>query len=157
MGVHPILGIGWTEHHLSISHWVIKAKRLVPTVLEVQEVFRFREMTAVPLAPEDISGLINLRGKIISAINLRLRLGMEPRPADRVPRNVVARTHDEVVSLLVDQIGDVMEISEDFYKQAPNNIQGARRELITGVYKLQDRLLLILDPKKVMQFDAFAE
>ena len=122
-------------------------------VLEVQEVFRYEEMTKVSLAPADISGLINLRGQIITAINLRLRLGMEPRPADIMPMNVVVQSQGEVVSLLVDQIGDVMEISEDLYEQAPENIQGAMRELITGVYKLEDRLLLILDTKKVVQFD----
>jgi purine-binding chemotaxis protein CheW len=54
---------------------------------------------------------------------------------------------------MVDQIGDVMEVSEDFYEQAPENIQRATRELIAGVYKLKDRLLLILDTKKVVQFD----
>ena len=122
-------------------------------VLEVQEVFRYEEMTKVSLAPADISGLINLRGQIITAINLRLRLGMEPRPADVMPMNVVVQSQGEVVSLLVDQIGDVMEISEDLYEQAPENIQGAMKELITGVYKLEDRLLLILDTKKVVQFD----
>jgi purine-binding chemotaxis protein CheW len=122
-------------------------------ILEIQEVFRYQEVTTVPLAPEDISGLINLRGQIITAINLRLRLGMEPRPVDRALMNVVVRTQDEVVSLLVDQIGDVMEVSEDFYEQAPENIQGAMRELITGVYKLKDRLLLILDTKKMVRFD----
>ena len=122
-------------------------------VLEVQEVFRYQELTKVSLAPEDISGLINLRGQIITAFNLRLRLGMEPQPEDGIPMNVVVRSQDEVVSLLVDQIGDVLEVSEDFYEQAPENIQGAMKELIAGVYKLQDRLLLILDTKKVVQFD----
>jgi len=122
-------------------------------ILEIQEVFRYQEVTTVPLAPEDISGLINLRGQIITAINLRLRFGMEPRPMDKVPMNVVVRTQDEVVSLLVDQIGDVMEVSKEFYEQASENIQGAMRELITGVYKLKDRLLLILDTKKVVRFD----
>lgn len=67
--------------------------------------------------------------------------------------NVVVRTQDEVVSLLVDHIGDVMEVSEDFHEQAPENIQGAMRELITGVYKLKNSLLLILDTKKVVQLD----
>jgi purine-binding chemotaxis protein CheW len=122
-------------------------------VLEVQEVFRNQEILTVSLASADISGLINLRGQIITAINLRLRLGMEPRPADMIPMNVVVRTQDEVMSLLVDQIGDVMEVSEDLYEQAPENIQGPMRELITGVYKLEDRLLLILDTKKLMQFE----
>ena len=125
-------------------------------VLEVQEVFRYQEMTSVPLAREEITGLINLRGQIITAINLRLRLGMEPRPEDKTPMNVVARTKDDVVSLLVDKIGDVLEVSEDVYEQAPDTIQGAMRDLITGVYKLEDGLLLILDTKKVVQIETVA-
>ncbi len=126
------------------------------SVLEVQEVFRYQEITFMPLAPEVITGMINLRGQIITAINLRLRLGMEPRPEDQVPMNVVVRTNDDVVSLLVDRIGDVMEISEDLFEQPPDTVQGAMRELVIGVYKLEDRLLMILDTKKVVQFDAVA-
>ncbi|MCH7498689.1 MAG: chemotaxis protein CheW [Nitrospinae bacterium] len=125
-------------------------------VQEVQEVFRYQEITSMPLAPEVITGMINLRGQIITAINLRLRLGMEPRPEDWVPMNVVVRTNDDVVSLLVDSIGDVKEISEDLFEQPPDTVQGAMRELVIGVYKLEDRLLMILDTKKVVQFDAVA-
>ncbi len=125
-------------------------------VLEVQEVFRYQEMTEVPLAVEDVTGLINLRGQIITAINLRLRLGMESRPEGQPPMNVVVRTKDDVVSLLVDKIGDVMEVSENLYEEAPETIQGAMRDLVTGVYKLQDGLLLILDTKKVVQIDTVA-
>jgi purine-binding chemotaxis protein CheW len=123
-------------------------------VMEVQEVFRYQEMTTAPLSPEDISGLINLRGQIITAINLRRRLNMEPPQTDMVPMNVVVRVQDEVVSLLVDRIGDVMEVSEEFYEPSPKNVQGSVRELVAGVYKLKDRLLLVLDTKKVLQFDA---
>lgn len=122
-------------------------------VLDVQEVFRHQETTTVSLASQDVSGLINLRGQIITAINLRLRLGMEPQAVHKVPMNVVVRSEDEVVSLLVDQIGDVIKVSEDLYEQSPGNIQGTMKEMIVGVYKLEDRLLLILDTKKVMQFD----
>lgn len=125
-------------------------------VQEVQEVFRYQEITSMPLAPEVITGMINLRGQIITAINLRLRLGMEPRPEDWVPMNVVVRTNDDVVSLLVDSISDVMEISEDLFEQPPDTVQGAMRELVIGVYKLEGRLLMILDTKKVVQFDAVA-
>jgi len=125
-------------------------------VLEVQEVFRYQEKTRVPLAPGEISGLINLRGQIITAITLRLRLGMQAQPADRVPMNVVVRTQNEVVSLWVDQIGDVVEVSDDLYEKAPETIQGAMGDLITGVYKLKDRLLLILDTEKIVQFESIA-
>lgn len=125
-------------------------------VQEIQEVLSSQEGTIVPLAPEDISGLINLRGQIITAINLRLRLGMPPRPADKVPMNVVVRAHSEVVSLWVDQIGDVIEVSEDCFEQPPATIQGAMKTFITGVYKLKNRLLWILDTKKIVQFEAIA-
>ncbi len=126
------------------------------SVLEVQEVFRYQEITPVPLAPEVIAGMINLRGQIITVINLRLRLGMEARLEGHVPMNIVVRANDDVVNLLVDRIGDVMEISEDLYEPAPDTIQGAMRELVTGVYKLEERLLMVLDTKKVVQFDAVA-
>lgn len=125
-------------------------------VLKVQEVFRYQEITSVPLVAEDVTGLINLRGQVITAINLRLRLGMKSWAEGQVPMNVVARTDDDVVCLLVDRIGDVMEISEEHYEPAPDTVQGAMRDLVTGVYKLQDRLLLILDTKKVVQFEAVA-
>ena len=125
-------------------------------VLEVQEVFRFQEITSVPLAPDVITGMINLRGQIITAINLRLRLGMEPRVEGQVPMNIVVRASDDVVSLLVDRIGDVMEISNEKYEPAPDTIKGPMRDLVTGVYKLRDKLLLVVDTKKVVNFDAVA-
>jgi len=114
-------------------------------VLKVQEVIRYQEMTRVPLAPAMIRGLINLRGQIITAIDLRRRLEMPPRAESQLPMNVVVRTDDGAVSLLVDEIGDVVEIEEDTYERLPETLTGVARELIRGVYKLKERLLLILD------------
>ena len=114
-------------------------------VLKVQEVIRYQEMTRVPLAPAMIRGLINLRGQIITAIDLRRRLEMPPRAEGQLPMNVVVRTDDGAVSLLVDEIGDVVEIEEDTYERLPETLTGVARELIRGVYKLKERLLLILD------------
>jgi purine-binding chemotaxis protein CheW len=114
-------------------------------VLKVQEVIRYQEMTRVPLAPAMVRGLINLRGQIITAIDLRRRLEMPPRAESQLPMNVVVRTDDGAVSLLVDEIGDVVEIEEDTYERLPETLTGVARELIRGVYKLKERLLLILD------------
>jgi purine-binding chemotaxis protein CheW len=122
-------------------------------VLEVQEVFRYQEMTKVPLAPGVINGLINLRGQIITAIDLRLRLGIQERPEDQQPMNVVVRTGENVVSLLVDEIGDVREVSEETYESAPDTISENIRELISGVYKLENQLLLILDTQRVLDME----
>jgi purine-binding chemotaxis protein CheW len=119
-------------------------------VLRVQEIIRYQEMTRVPLAPSVVSGLINLRGQIVTALDLRRRLGLENRAADQLPVNVVVRTGDGAISLLVDEIGDVLEVSEAVFEPPPETLRGEARELIQGAYKLNDRLLLILDPEQVV-------
>src|SRR5215813_12669100 len=82
-------------------------------VQQVQELIRYQEMTRVPLVPEVIRGLINLRGQIVLALDLRCRLGMKGRTDSELPMNVVVRTDEGAVSLLVDEIGDVLEVTED--------------------------------------------
>lgn len=114
-------------------------------VLRVQEVLRFQQMTLVPKAPEVIEGLINLRGQIVTAIDLRRRLRLPPRTGDPMPTNVVIRTDDGAVSLLVDEIGDVLDVDAATYERPPENLDPAARGIIHGVYKLKDRLLLVLD------------
>ena len=119
-------------------------------VLKVQEVIRYQVMTQVPLAPPMIQGLINLRGQIVTAIDLRRRLELAPREADQLPMNVVVRSDDGAVSLLVDEIGDVVEIQDDIYERPPETLKGVARELVQGVYKLKEQLLLILDTEKTV-------
>jgi purine-binding chemotaxis protein CheW len=119
-------------------------------VLHVQEIIRFQEMTRVPLAPPVVRGLINLRGQIVTAIDLRRRLELRERPADQLPINVVVHTNDGAVSLLVDEIGDVLEVPEKLFERPPETLKGTARELIRGAYKLSDRLLLILDTEKTV-------
>lgn len=119
-------------------------------VLHVQEVLRFQEMTRIPLAPPTIQGLINLRGQIVTAIDMRRRLGLHPRDAAEIPMNVVLRSDDGAVSLLVDEIGDVVDVSDDSREPVPENISGPQRELLKGVAKLDKRLLLILDTHRLL-------
>ncbi len=126
-------------------------------VLKVQEVIRHQAMTRVPLAPREVQGLINLRGQIVTALDLRRRLTLAARPQDALPMNVVVRTDDGAVSLLVDEIGDVVEVSEEQFERPPETVAGVARELISGVYKLRDRLLLILDTEKTIRLGAVAE
>lgn len=116
----------------------------------VQEVIRYQDMTCVPLAPSVISGLINLRGHIVTAIDMRRRLKLSERPADKRPMNVVIHSDSETVSLLVDEIGDVLEVDQATFERPPETIKGVARELIQGVYKLKDRLLLILNTTKML-------
>jgi purine-binding chemotaxis protein CheW len=119
-------------------------------VQQVQEVIRYQEMTRVPLVPQVIRGLINLRGQIVMAVDLRHRLGIEPRADSELPMNVVVRTEDGAVSLLVDEIGDVLEVEDDCFEHPPETLQAQARELVHGVYKLRDHLLLELDIKRAV-------
>jgi purine-binding chemotaxis protein CheW len=107
-------------------------------------------MTRVPLAPPVVRGLINLRGQIVTAIDLRRRLELSERPAEQLPLNVVVQTDDGAVSLLVDEIGDVLEVSEKLFERPPETLKGTAQELIRGAYKLKDHLLLILDTERTV-------
>jgi purine-binding chemotaxis protein CheW len=126
-------------------------------VLRVQEVLRYQEMTRIPLAPMVAEGLINLRGQIVTALDMRRRLGLSPRTANRLPMNLVVRTEEGPVSLLVDEIGDVLQLESSDFEPAPDNLAPAARELVQGVYKLKDRLLLVLDPDRTLEVNEFLE
>jgi purine-binding chemotaxis protein CheW len=119
-------------------------------VLKVQEVIRQQPMTRVPLSDKVIRGLINLRGQIVLALDLRCRLGMDLRQPDEECMNLVVQTPDGPVSLLVDEIGDVIEVNSQIYEHSPDMLRGVQRELIDGVYKLKDKLLIALNVDKVV-------
>ena len=122
-------------------------------VLQVQEVIRYQHMTRVPLAPDVVEGLINLRGQIVTALDLRRRLGLPERPEGALPMNVVVRTDDGAVSLLVDEIGDVVDVQTDEFEPVPETVRGEVAGLVSGVYKRKERLLLLLDVERAVGLD----
>lgn len=117
-------------------------------VQQVQEVIRYQEMTSVPLAPPVIRGLINLRGQIVMAIDLRRRMGMADRLDSELPMNVVVRTEEGPISLLADRVGDVVEVDEETFERPPATLAENLRPLITGVHKLDSGLMHVLDTDK---------
>jgi purine-binding chemotaxis protein CheW len=117
----------------------------------VQEVIRNLEMTPVPLAPAVVRGLINLRGQLVTALDLRRRLELEPLDCESLAMNVVVRTDDGAVSLLVDEIGDVVEAEDTTFETPPETLRGTVREMILGVHKLNGRLLHVLDITRVCE------
>jgi purine-binding chemotaxis protein CheW len=123
-------------------------------VRQVKEVLRPQEVTRVPRACASVRGLINLRGQIVTAIDLRRRLDMPELPAERSSMCVVVHTADSLVSLLVDEIGDVLEIDEAAFEPPPRTVPEQTRSLLRGVYKLQEHLLLVLDTERVVNGDA---
>jgi purine-binding chemotaxis protein CheW len=119
-------------------------------VKHVQEVMRFQPLTRVPLASNNVRGILNLRGQIVTAIDVRARLGLPPLSDAQEPMNVVLRTVDGVVSLLVDDIGDVLEVEAANFERSPETLSAVLRDIVHGVYKLERRLLLLLDVARVV-------
>lgn len=109
----------------------------------VHSVTKYQPLTEVPLAPPSVAGLLNLRGQVTTAIDMRVRLELPPRDADAAPMNVVVKTDDGLVSLLVDSIGDVEDTTPEQYDQVPDTVSGAARELVIGAYLMTDRTLLL--------------
>lgn len=120
-------------------------------VTRVQEVIRYQEITPAPLARNEIRGLINLRGIIVVALDLRRRLGFQDDAEASPPMNLVVRTDDGLVSFLVDRIGDVLEVDEQQFEEPPETLRGEARDLIRGAYKLDGALLLELDTDKALE------
>ncbi len=120
-------------------------------VCDVQEVIKSHQMTNVPLAPNTVNGLMNLRGQIVTALNLRQVMGLPIPDSPRDPMNVVIRTAEGPVSLMVDEICDVLEIGRENYEPLPETLQGEQRALMRGAYKLDDQLLLVLDTERVIR------
>lgn len=119
-------------------------------VLQVQEIMSEFAIGCVPLAPPTIAGLVNHRGQIVTAIDMRKRLDLT---ASSVPpaRMLVVRCKEETFALLVDKIGDVIAANPRDFEQAPENVNESARELVEGAYKLPDRLLLPLKLEKIAQ------
>ncbi len=115
-------------------------------VLSVQEVIRSPELALVPLAPPTIQGLLNLRGQILTAIDLRRLLKLR-EPAQKIasPMLMILRTTNGSIALVVDSVGDVMEVSEETFEAPPDTVPAAVLSLIRGVHKLDGTLLHVLD------------
>lgn len=123
-------------------------------VTRVQEAIRFQDMTRVPLADDAVEGLINLRGQIVTAVDLRRRLELPARPEGLLPMNVVVTAEEGSVSLLVDDVDDVVQVRDEQHEPPPETLVGAARSLITGTYTLADRLLLVLDADRAIGLSA---
>jgi purine-binding chemotaxis protein CheW len=119
--------------------------RIGMPVEQVQEILRPQRITSIPLADPMVRGLINLRGRIVTAIDLRSRLALPPLDPGAPVMNVVVEHHGEAVSFLVDAVGDVVEAGDDRFALPPRTLRGPAAEIIVGAYVLDDLLLLVLD------------
>lgn len=118
-------------------------------VARVQEVLRPQPRTPTPLAPATVAGLVNLRGQVVPAVDLRKRLSLPAREGDE-PMMVVVRVGSETVSLLVDRIGEVVTVGPESFAEPPDTLPVALRALVRGAHPLADRLLLVLDVEEAV-------
>jgi len=121
-------------------------------VERVQEVIRHSEITPVPTAPPSVRGLINLRGQIVTAIDLGTKFGKADREGES-STVLVLDAGSSLLSFVVDRAGDVVEVVEDSFEPPPQTLKGEARRLLRGTYKLHDKLLLVLDVENALELD----
>lgn len=128
---------------------IMEGQYAIP-VLEVQEVVKPQKVTPVPLGPDYIDGLINLRGQIVTAINLRNLFGLPPRENSDEYMNIIVRWGDSLYALVVDEIMDVMDVENTSFEDTPDTIDEKLKKYIRGVFKLENDLLTLLSLERIL-------
>jgi purine-binding chemotaxis protein CheW len=121
-------------------------------VLQVQDVLGHQRITRIPLAPPEVAGSLNLRGRIVTAIDVRLRLGLPARSADKPGMSIVVDHRGELYSLMVDNVGEVLSLSSKDYESNPATLDIRWRDLSNGIYRLNNTLLVVLDVARLLNF-----
>lgn len=122
-------------------------------ILKIQEINKLIDMTSVPQAPSYVLGILNLRGQIITSIDLSRKLGLGETNLNDDPRNIIVNSKGEHIGLLVKKISDVVQADTSKFEPPPSNMGGIQGEFFTGVYKTKDKLIGILDVEKVLRLE----
>jgi purine-binding chemotaxis protein CheW len=122
-------------------------------VLEVRDVLGPQRITRVPLAQPEIAGSLNLRGHIVTAIDMRVRLGLSPRPTTIAEMGVVIEHKGELYNLIVDKVGEVMGLSNNDYEKNPTTLDARWQNISNGIYRLQGALLVVLDATRLLRIE----
>lgn len=120
----------------------------------VQEVTKALPVTTVPQAPAGVTGLVNLRGQVVTVVDLRHRLGLPARSDDAGGYHVVLRSEGAALSLLVDAVEGFEEVPEDAFTERPDTVPGPARDIVPGVYPLADELLLVVDVDRAIDVES---
>lgn len=126
------------------------------SVLQVQDVLGPQRLTRVPLAPPEVAGSLNLRGRIVTAIDVRTRLGMPPRPEDMKGMSVVVDLGGELYSLLIDQVGEVLTMEKENFEPNPPTLDPRWREVSRGIYRLKEQLMVVIDINQLLNLSRSA-
>ena len=121
-------------------------------VLSVQHILAQQTLTKIPLAPPEVAGSLILRGRIVTAIDMRKRLGLDPRPEEERSMSVVVEHQGELYSLIIDAIGDVLNLPDNRFEHAPGTLDRKWLSVCTGVYRLDPELLVVLEVAGILDF-----
>ena len=121
-------------------------------VLLVQDVLKTPKLTRIPLAPPEVAGALNLRGRIITAIDIRTRLSLEPLEEGAQHMSIVVEHGDELYNLIVDRVGEVLRVRDDAFEQIPGNLDSKWSEYCSGIYRLETSLVLVFDIDRLLEF-----
>ncbi len=119
-------------------------------ILKVQEINRVVQITQLPNAPDFIEGVMNLRGRVVPIVNLRKRFGLPAKEYDKNTRIIVVDLNGKTVGFIVDSVSEVLRVSKSVVEPPPDLVSGIDSEYITGIAKLDDRLLILLDLEKIL-------
>lgn len=136
-----------TKDYLIVS---IADQRFGIPVLQVQDVLRQQNVTRIPLASAEVAGSLNLRGRVVTAIDVRRRLGL-PDNDNQTTMSVVVEHDDELFSLIIDEVGDVVSFKDQFFEKNPGTLDPTWRDISTGIYQLDDKLMIVMDVSKLLE------
>jgi purine-binding chemotaxis protein CheW len=122
-------------------------------VLQIQDVLSSYHITPIPLAPPEITGSLNLRGRVVTAIDVRLRLGLPARPSDTESMSIVAENEGELYSLMVDAVGEVLALPQSAFERNLPTLDAKFRSFSEGIYRLDDQLLVVLDVNRLLDYE----
>lgn len=138
------------SHSVELATFYVGEALCGMDILNVQEINKLMEMTKVPQSPEYVTGILNLRGQIVTVIDLGKKLGLSSTGFSETTRNIIVNADNEYIGLLVSSISDVVEAKWDKVEEPPANIGGVQGAFFKGVFKTKDRLIGILDVNKVL-------
>ncbi|MEE8484969.1 MAG: chemotaxis protein CheW [Acidimicrobiia bacterium] len=144
---------GSDEEHHDFVTMTIKDQLFGIPVLQVRDVLGPQHINHVPLAPKEVAGSLNLRGRIVTAIDVRTRLGLPPRPDDAAGMSVVVEHGSDLYSLIIDAVGEVLSLPASAFENNPSTLDDVWRDVTDGIYQLEDKLMIKLNIDRLLNFD----
>lgn len=130
--------------------FIVGSEEYAADISYIKEIIRLPHITAVPNSPDFIEGVINLRGRIIPVIDLKFKMGMEKKEGSGSSRIIVVEIDSKIVGFIVDSVKEVIRITDDIIEEPPNMIKNSRTQYIYAVAKFEDRLIILVDLKKIL-------